>query len=171
MGTPKIQYLIAFFFFSVSITIASGQQLSQKAFRNVNSAYDEQSPVISPDGKLLYWTVANHPDNIGGKKDPGDIWYSIWTGDEWSFPQHADKVLNDEGYNAVAGFSNDGERMFLVSHYQKGTELVTTQGMSVSLKTTEGWSKPGKYYNSLLFEQVGNVWLFINGNRSVCFFS
>ncbi len=56
--------------------------------------------------------------------------------------QQADKVLNDEGYNSVAGFSNDGERMFLVNHYKHGADAATTQGISVSLKTPEGWSTP-----------------------------
>ncbi|NOT76402.1 MAG: OmpA family protein [Cyclobacteriaceae bacterium] len=118
------------------------QQLSQKSFRNVNSAYDEQAPVITPDGKMMYWTVANHPDNVGGKKDPGDIWYSVWTGEEWSFPQQGDKTINDEGYNAVVGFSNDGERIFLVNHYRKNPADLLSQGISVSLRTPEGWSKP-----------------------------
>jgi len=142
MNTLRIQYATAYIFFSISINLVSGQQLSQNAFRNVNSTSDEQSPVISPDRKLLYWTVAQHQDNIGGIKDLGDIWYSIWTGDEWSFPQHADKTLNNEGYNAVAGFSNDGLRMFLTGHYSKAGEPVTSQGISVSLKTDEGWSRP-----------------------------
>jgi OOP family OmpA-OmpF porin len=117
-------------------------QMSQKSFSHVNSAYDEQAPIISPDGKVLYWTVANHPDNIAGKRDLGDIWYSIWTGEEWSLAIHGGKAINDEGYNSVVGFSHDGERMFLSSHYKQGDKPLTTQGISVSLKTTEGWSPP-----------------------------
>ncbi|MBL7864045.1 MAG: PD40 domain-containing protein, partial [Cyclobacteriaceae bacterium] len=63
------------FFLALPISFhASGQALTQKSFDNPNSPYDEQAPIISPDGKVLYWTVANHPLNIGGKRDPGDIW-------------------------------------------------------------------------------------------------
>ena len=129
------------FFIAVLCFIVSaglGQQMSQKSFSYVNSKYDEQAPFISPDGKVLYWTVANHPDNVGGKKDPGDIWYSVWTGEEWSLALHGGQNINDSGYNAVAGFSHDGARMFLVSHYAPAT----TQGIAVSLKTQDGWSKP-----------------------------
>ena len=121
---------------------SSAQALSQKSFSHVNSPYDEQSPFISPDGKVLYWTLANHPDNIGGKKDPGDIWYSVWTGEEWSLPIHGGNKINDLGYNGVAGFSNDGGRMYLLSHYKPGNALAQSQGISVSLKTPEGWSTP-----------------------------
>ena len=122
--------------------LSSAQALSQKSFSHVNSPYDEQSPFISPDGKVLYWTVANHPDNIGGKRDPGDIWYSVWTGEEWSLALHGGNKINDAGYNGVAGFSNDGERMFLLSHYKPGNGPVQSQGIAVSLKTLDGWSRP-----------------------------
>ena len=118
------------------------QPMSQKSFTYVNSSYDEQSPFISPDGRVLYWTVANHPDNIGGKKDPGDIWYSVWTGAEWSLPLHGGKNINDAGYNAVAGFSRDGDRMFLLSHYKLGADRASSQGISMSMKSNEGWSQP-----------------------------
>ena len=124
-------------------TTSIAQTLSQKSFSHVNSSYDEQSPFISPDGKVLYWTLANHPDNVGGKKDPGDIWYSVWTGEEWSLPLHGGNKINNAGYNAVAGFSHDGERIFLLSHYNKaGNQQAQSQGIAVSLKTQEGWSAP-----------------------------
>jgi OOP family OmpA-OmpF porin len=138
----KAWQIIAFAF-ALTLSPNSGySQISQKSFRHVNSAYDEQAPIISPDGKVLYWTVANHPDNVLGKKDPGDIWYSIWTGEEWSLAIHGGKVINDEGYNSVVGFSHDGERMFLSSHYRQGDKPVTSQGISVSMRTSEGWSAP-----------------------------
>ena len=122
-------------------SLLSAQSLSQRAFDHPNTSQDEQAPFISPDGKVLYWTVANHPDNIGGKKDRGDIWYSVWTGEAWSLPLHGGDLINDAAYNAVAGFSHDGERMFLLSHYKKGG-VAGSQGISVSLKTSNGWSAP-----------------------------
>ena len=128
--------------FALMIKPTLGQELFQKSFSHVNSPHDEQSPFISPDGKVLYWTVANHPDNMGGKKDPGDIWYAVWTGEEWSLPLHGGKLINDAGYNAVAGFSHDGERIFLLSHYQPGGQTAATQGIAVSMKSVEGWSAP-----------------------------
>ncbi len=116
--------------------------MSQKSFGYVNSKYDEQSPIISPDGKVLYWTVSNHPDNIGGKKDLGDIWYSVWTGEEWSLPIHGGKNINDAGYNGVAGFSNDGQRMFLLSHYTANGAPAGSQGIAMSLRSSDGWAPP-----------------------------
>ncbi len=127
---------------SMVTALSMAQQQSQKSFSHVNSSYDEQSPFISPDGKVMYWTVANHPDNAGGKKDPGDIWYSVWTGEEWSLPLHGGKLINNTAYNSVIGFSHDGERMFLTGHYAHNNALATTQGIAVSIKNDNGWSEP-----------------------------
>lgn len=108
----------------------------------VNTPADEQAPVISPDGRTLYLTVANHQQNLGGIKDPGDIWISVWAGEGWSAPVHGGNVLNNKGYNAVAGISSTGNEMFLLNHYAKTGELPTTQGISVSIKSTAGWTAP-----------------------------
>lgn len=118
------------------------QRIDSKSFSQVNSTYDEQNPVISPDGKVLYVTLANHPQNIGGKKDIGDIWFSILMGTEWSSLMHAGNVLNDNGYNGIAGFSADGNTMFLLSHYDGSNARAKTQGISFSRKISSGWSRP-----------------------------
>ncbi len=112
-------------------------------FELVNSIYDEQSPIISPDGRTLYFTRAKHPDNIGGEIDPGDIWYSTMMPDgRWSTPTNAG-VLNNKGWNGVLGFVGGSDAIYLISHYNNtGVEKAKSQGISRSLKTTSGWSRP-----------------------------
>jgi outer membrane protein OmpA-like peptidoglycan-associated protein len=111
-------------------------------FKPINTVYDEQAPVFSPDGKVLYFTVANHPLNIGGKKDPGDIWFSVRMDNSWSAPVHGGSFINDRNYNAVADISSDGEKLLLLSHYSASTNPVSTQGISISTRHASGWSKP-----------------------------
>src|SRR5882672_9682035 len=84
---------------------AAAQEFTTLSLIPVNSAYDEQNPILSPDGKTLWFTIANHPQNSAGKKDPGDIWYSNWENGQWSVPNYGGPLLNDRGYNAVAGLS------------------------------------------------------------------
>jgi len=119
----------------------SSQEFTALSLIPVNSAYDEQSPILSPDGKTLWFTIANHPQNSAGKKDPGDIWFSNWENGQWSVPVHGSPFLNNRGYNAVAGLSATGDQLFLFNHYDK-TASAQTQGISVSRKTTSGWSAP-----------------------------
>jgi OmpA-OmpF porin, OOP family len=134
----------SFFLCALGFFILSGraQSIQGQSFATINSPLDEQNPVISPDGKTLYLTIANHPQNAGGKKDPGDIWISLLLGNDWSAPVNAGTVLNDKGYNAVAGFSDDGSQLYLLGHYAKGNEIATSQGIAVSRKTGSGWSSP-----------------------------
>src|SRR3970040_1823536 len=87
---------------------------AQNSLQTLNSSYDEQNAALSPDGLTMYFTIANHPQNVGGKRDPGDIWLSRWQDDNWSAPVHGGTVINDRGYNGVAGFTGDGSQVFLL---------------------------------------------------------
>ncbi len=133
-----------FFFLSIILNLSFrlSAQLLNGALQPVNSPYDEQNPVLSPDGRTLFFTRSNHPENTGGKKDPGDIWFSRMEGSQWSAPLHAGAQLNDRAYNAVAGFSSDGQQLFLQSHYGSSGNLAKTQGISVSKISGSGWSRP-----------------------------
>jgi OOP family OmpA-OmpF porin len=116
-------------------------QITSSALASINSGADEKNPILSPDGNTLYFTVAGHTGNVDGKRDPGDIWISVRTGDSWSAPMHGGAVLNDKAYNAVAGFSPDGAHMILSGHYAPGG-IAKTQGIAISRKTATGWSTP-----------------------------
>ena len=54
----------------------------------INSSFKEVGPLVSPDGKTLFFSRQNHPENTGGVLDFEDIWYSTRneiTGN-WSAP-------------------------------------------------------------------------------------
>jgi outer membrane protein OmpA-like peptidoglycan-associated protein len=127
------------------------------AFVNANTVYDELNPVISPDGKLLYVTVANHPQNIGGKKDPGDIWISgLGPGNVWAEPVHGGALINDRGYNSIAGFSSDGSEMFLLNHFDSQGGTPRTQGISVTQRSGDLWARPTNI-SIPYFQNKGNL--------------
>jgi OmpA-OmpF porin, OOP family len=121
------------------------QVMKPESFSLVNSAYDEQNPVLSPDGQTLFFTIANHPQNTAGKRDPGDIWMARWLGNGWSAPIHGGSTLNDGAYNAVAGISHDGNELFLLSHYA-AQGSAKSQGIAVSMNNGSGWSSPKNIY-------------------------
>lgn len=136
----RVFYFIVIFFLGFS-TIA--QPLNNLSLSSVNTAYDELNPVIAPDGQTLFLTVANHPQNAGGKKDPGDIWFcQLTVANQWSAPIHAGIALNNRAFNAIAGFSADGNQMYLLNHYDAGDGPARTQGIAISRRTSTGWSKP-----------------------------
>lgn len=162
-------------FFSVGLLLLFQPLFAQRpvnnAFDKVNSAYDELNPVVSPDGRTLFVTLANHPSNVGGKKDQGDIWIAtMGENNQWNAPVHGGPLLNDASFNAVAGISSDGTQLFLLGHYSSGGP-VKTQGIAVSNSTGDGWSRPENiaipYFQNKGSALTGHV----NANRSVFVFS
>jgi OmpA-OmpF porin, OOP family len=108
----------------------------------LNSAYDEQSPVLHPSQQEFYFTIAAHPQNVAGKRDAGDIWVSKKEGNNWGPPALVKGLVNNGGYNAVLGFSEDGDEMFLYGHYTVNGDAGASQGISVSRRNGNTWSLP-----------------------------
>lgn len=144
---------------------------STEALYVINSSFDEQNPVLSPDGKTLYFTIGNHPSNVGGKKDPGDIWFSRKEGSQWSNPVHAGAMVNNGAYNAVAGFSGDGEQLFLHGHYSGTGTPAKTQGISVSRINSSGWTRPNNITIPYFLNKSGIMCGSLSSDNSVFVFS
>lgn len=126
----------------LKVTLLAGQQAEVDWTGVLNSPLDEQNPLLSADGKTLFLTIAHHPQNVGGKKDPGDIWISRFNGAGWSSPTHGGTVLNNRSYNAVAAVSNNGQQVVLHGHYDPTGATARTQGIAISSWTNSGWSQP-----------------------------
>ncbi|MDQ1265366.1 MAG: hypothetical protein QG635_516 [Bacteroidota bacterium] len=112
----------------------------------INTQYDDLAPIISPDGRTLYFCRDGHPDNVGKKKKQ-DIWISNLVGNKWSTAEIIGAPLNNEEDNYVNSISPDGNTLLLGNLYsEKGS------GFSISHRTAKGWSMPEKvniknYYN------------------------
>ncbi|MDH5609186.1 MAG: OmpA family protein [Cyclobacteriaceae bacterium] len=92
---------------------------AEKLSENVNSTYVEHSPIISPDGKKLYFSRKYHPGNVGGVDDPEDIWVSTWNEveKEWNVAVNAGPPLNTEGPNFISSVSKvDDKEMFILGN-------------------------------------------------------
>ncbi len=109
---------------------------------NVNTPYIEAKPVISSDGKTLYFTRQNSPQNTGGRKDEGDIYYSTWINDQWSPALNMGAPINDGSANGVTAVSPDGNTLLLINQYN--TKGSAQNGASISRRTKTGWSFPEK---------------------------
>lgn len=140
MGIKKVSTLLINLLIVVSTVGA--QPLSIESLTNFNSAYDEQNPVVSADGNYLFVTRSNHPQNIGGLKDPGDIWIAHFNGASWGALTHGGAVLNDRGYNTVLGTSTDNQQLFIANHVTTSAEAAKTQGIAVATFNRSTWTNP-----------------------------
>jgi OOP family OmpA-OmpF porin len=158
------------FVFLLMLPVLSNSQDMASALSLLNTPLEEHCPVLSPDGKLLAFTVADHPKNIAKNKDLGDIWFSTWDGRAWSAPVHGGSLINNSLHNTVAGFSPDGSQIFLMGHYAGPGKPVTSQGLSVSIRNGNTWLAPVNLkipyfinktdYNSGFLSADGNVLVF-----------
>lgn len=151
----RIVSAIVFSFFLMSITCSAQSVIKDDLnalLKNVNTRYDEQNPVLSPDGRELYFTRANDSLNVGGARDKGDIWISR-LGDDgiWQKPENLGAPINDELKNYLLGFSPDGKIMFLNKEKKNPGGLVVYDGIAYSVFSNGSWSKPtGVSVNYLL---------------------
>ncbi|MCE7994316.1 MAG: OmpA family protein [Roseivirga sp.] len=141
-----LKYILTPILFFTSIFVqAQGQQHIK--IDSVNSAYDEQNPRLSPDGKRLYFTRSGHPQNVGGTRDRGDIWYADLKADgTWATAQNLGSVINHPGLNGVVGFSADGNTIYLLNYFDPEGPAGGTirNGVSRSTFSNGQWSKPEK---------------------------
>ncbi|GJM60826.1 OmpA family protein [Persicobacter diffluens] len=121
-------------------TFANAQNWQQGPLNEeINSIVDERAPVLSPDGQILYFVRASHPENAGGKKDKGDIWQSErMANGSWTAPVLLKGRVNNEQRNEILGLSADGKTMFVNDAYRQDGRT----GISVSQLEGGAWSAP-----------------------------
>lgn len=132
---------------SVLINLVPGMEQNLKADRlsnNVNSKYIEHSPIISPDGKHLYFSRRYHPDNVGGVEDVEDIWVSDLdpsTGN-WLPARNVGPPLNTEGPNFISSITLvQGEEVLILGNRYGKKGLMYT-GVSMSKRSGDKYENP-----------------------------
>lgn len=107
----------------------------------INSKFNEICPVVSPDGKKLYFTRWKHPDNLGQNKNQ-DIWVSnLNDKKQWEKATLFPAPINNDENNAVCGISPNGKTMLLNNVYGKDGQMEKGVSLSFLLRTGE-WSFP-----------------------------
>ena len=113
---------------------------------NINSKYVDTHPVISPDGRTMFFARQFHPGNVGGTRDPQDIWYAKLTSGKnqtWSPAKSLGSPPNGpEDPNGLASVSANGQVALLIGVYVDG--FMEPKGFSTSRRSPGGWSVPQK---------------------------
>lgn len=116
---------------------------------NVNSKYGEVAPIVSPDGKFLYFTRLNHPDNTKDKtakgektvEIPQDVWVSkLNKNGGWDAAVNIGEPINNPANNAAATISADGKSLFVLNVYLPNGKYVA--GLSKATMKNKKWELP-----------------------------
>lgn len=143
--------------------------------KNVNSEYSELNPLLSPDGKTLYFSRRNHPENIGGVNDKEDIWYSeLDSTGRWQLARNMGPKFNNEGpnfMNSIQSVTPDGKSAIMVlgNKYLSNGKMMA--GVSISSNIGGEWSKPVamNIINDYNFNDQANY--FLTNNRKTLIMS
>lgn len=118
----------------------------------INSRYQEIAPMISPDGKYIFFTRAKHPQNIGSP-DKQDVWFAeIKPDGSFGTAQNVGEPINTPQHNSSFSISPDGNTMLLNNIYNENGSL--EKGLSLTQRVKGGnWGKPKAvliedYYNN-----------------------
>lgn len=136
----------------------NGMELSKNPVRvfidnvgqEINSSYNDYSPVISADESILMFT-SRRPGGVGDKIDEylnepfEDIWYSTKVGKKWSGAKNLGLPVNTELHDAVVCLSPDGQKLITYNGSKNGGDLFISELQGTT------WTKPenlGKAINS-----------------------
>lgn len=139
-------FTIASLIFTAASFLAQAQTEEENKFEKeplpstINTKYIEARPLISGDGKTLFFNRRLYPENFAGVKDFQDIYVANYNPetDTWSQPQNIGKTLNDRQANAVASVNSDGTEGIFFNTYTKGKRAPLAR----SRQTANGWTKP-----------------------------
>ncbi len=102
----------------------------------INSDGEEVNPMLSQDGKKLYFSRAFFDGNTGGKSAGIDIWMSqVLPLGRYSRPIN-EKVWNNKLNNSVVGVAKGNQKTYLMNAYS------SKPGIAFSVGNNNIWSKP-----------------------------
>jgi OmpA-OmpF porin, OOP family len=102
----------------------------------INSNFAEVRPLVSADGKSLFFLRRNHPQNLSGEKDRQDIWRSTRELDgTWSSPENPGIKINSKKADAICSVSPDGSEIYFFSE-----EITPDKILFKSKRTETGWN-------------------------------
>lgn len=111
----------------------------EKLSDQVNSPYEEVGALLSPDGKQLFFTRIQSPDNAGGRYAGSDVWMSEYDArrQSWTAAQPM-AVLNNKGNNSIIGLNRNNEIIYTLNTSPNRQ----VNGIYFSRKQGDQWSKP-----------------------------
>lgn len=107
----------------------------------INSPAEESFPLLTEDGKGLFFVRSFYDQNTGGKEAGQDIWFSARREDNsWTIPANDFPLFNNSDNNAVIGINTFTNAIYMMNAYHEAEEKHVR--LEVAMKSGESWSPP-----------------------------
>ncbi len=131
-----------FVFFFLLVFGAEAQKV-EPIGSSINSQYNELHPLITMDGKTMYFVRAAHPSNTKGQSHSNDVWYSEKSADgRWGMAKKMPRQINRDRYNDIFDISADGNTAIIRNDFLRGMINPDKVGISVIKKKGSIWQQP-----------------------------
>jgi hypothetical protein len=113
---------------------------------NINTAYPEYVPLITPDESLMYFT-SRREGSTGNLKDAYNNYYEdVYVSQKgengkWTTPKNIGAPINTNTHDACVALSFDGNQMII---YRTAADLLTGD-LYISKMGFDGWTTPEKF--------------------------
>lgn len=110
--------------------------------KNVNSSTEELCPVITPNGKGLFFTRQNHPNNIP-PIEMQDVWFSAIQEDgTFGEAVNIGEPINNKENSSLVSITPDGQQAVILNVYHADGTM--EKGVSTTNWQGENWGFPKK---------------------------
>lgn len=132
---------------------------------SINSGAEEAMPLLSPDGKKLYFARALSEQNEGGIYGGQDIWVSTFTNGNWNRATNR-LSINNKDNNSVVGFDKTGKTIYFMdgAHGKRMNGIYMTQIQGSRLSKPELIPIPG-------IANLNFIGFYVSPDRDVIFIS
>ncbi|GHN00540.1 hypothetical protein WSM22_20290 [Cytophagales bacterium WSM2-2] len=143
----------------MSLTSVNFTPLSIK----INSVYAEVKPVITGNGKYLFFCRRNHPGNLAKEKDKQDIWVSaLGIDDQWSDPRNLGENINGKNADVICSVNDDGTEIYFFNEI-----IDTRKPLMRSMRNGGGWAAPTPVEIENFYNQNSYIDIFVSSKNKV----
>jgi hypothetical protein len=131
----------------------------------INSSAEESMPLLSADGKKLYFTRALSEQNEGGMYGGQDIWVSEFSNGNWNKATNK-LAINTKDNNTVIGVDRDGKTLYFMdaSHGKRMNGIYMTRLQNARFSKPELIPMPG-------ITNLDFIGFYVSPDRDVIFIS
>lgn len=119
----------------------------------INESSEEMIPLVSPDGRYLYFARAYSEKNKGGEYAGNDIWVSEISNDTiYGQPKNNFPHLNNKDNNVVIGFSQETDTLYLLNIYGEHKEMLPGVSCATHRDNKHNWNDPIMWDDKIQFD-------------------